>query len=221
MNRIKNNESGFSAVEIVMVVVIVGLIGAVGYLVYKNQHKTTKTVVVTKAVKGPSHSTANTNTTSNWISASSKEGQFSLKYPKNWITQTCNGALNRAISLGPDTGSVVKCNSDGPSGQVYISSTNKNTSSSAYDFSSGYKNLVTKTIVLNGVTGQRTSAVAYGQSQGGLGSFVDNTIIVEYKFIENGITYTAAYQQFPSGPSSGDELSVFDLMITSTLKFSS
>ena len=65
MNRIKNNESGFSAVEIIMVMVIVGLIGAVGYLVYKNQHKTTKTVVVTKVVKAPASSPPSTQTSTN------------------------------------------------------------------------------------------------------------------------------------------------------------
>ena len=65
MNRIKNNESGFSAVEIVMVIVIVGLIGAVGYLVYKNQHKTTKTVVVTKVVKAPTSTSTSTQTSIN------------------------------------------------------------------------------------------------------------------------------------------------------------
>jgi len=60
MNRIKNNESGFSAVEIVMVVVIVSLIGAVGFLVYKDNHK--KTVVVTKTVVvAPKPATINTN----------------------------------------------------------------------------------------------------------------------------------------------------------------
>jgi len=67
MNRIKNNESGFSAVEIVMVIVIVGLIGAVGYLVYKNQHTTTKTVVVTKVVKAPAQSSGSMAVNSNII----------------------------------------------------------------------------------------------------------------------------------------------------------
>jgi Tfp pilus assembly protein FimT len=67
MNRIKNNESGFSAVEIVMVIVIVGLIGAVGYLVYKNYHKTTKTIVVTKVVKAPAQSSSSMAVNSNII----------------------------------------------------------------------------------------------------------------------------------------------------------
>ena len=73
MNKFKNNESGFSAVEIVMVIVIVGLIGAVGYLVYKNQHKTTKTVVVTKAVKGPA-----SKTTSSSLNSGSQAGAASI-----------------------------------------------------------------------------------------------------------------------------------------------
>ena len=61
MNKIKNNGSGFSAVEIVMVVVIVGLIGAVGYLVYKNKHQPTKVVTVTKTVNSPTNSSQNSS----------------------------------------------------------------------------------------------------------------------------------------------------------------
>ncbi len=49
MGKLQKNESGFSAVEIVLVVVIVALIGVVGYMVYKNHYKSTTTTSATAA----------------------------------------------------------------------------------------------------------------------------------------------------------------------------
>jgi len=40
VNKLKQNESGFSAVEVVLVLIIVVLLGVVGWFVYKNQKKT-------------------------------------------------------------------------------------------------------------------------------------------------------------------------------------
>jgi cytoskeletal protein RodZ len=65
MGKIKQNEVGFSAVEIVMTLVIVVLIGIVGYLVYKNHSKvTTDSVTTTNSIqptKTPSHTTSDTS----------------------------------------------------------------------------------------------------------------------------------------------------------------
>ena len=63
MNRIKNNQSGFSVVEIVMIVVIIGLIGAVGYLVFKNHSKNTKNVSSTQNVKTSTQSSTKSTVT--------------------------------------------------------------------------------------------------------------------------------------------------------------
>jgi hypothetical protein len=102
MNRIKNNESGFSAVEIVMVIVIVGLIGAVGYLVYKNQHTTTKTVVVTKVVKGPTSSSSPSSIASNpyagWKTYTLKYEKLTFKYPSDWTLSEYLSSTNASGS---------------------------------------------------------------------------------------------------------------------------
>ncbi len=59
MLKLKNNDDGFSAVELVMVIVIVGLIGVVGWMVYKNHHKAAPVaaVTVTKTVTKPATTT--------------------------------------------------------------------------------------------------------------------------------------------------------------------
>ncbi len=53
MNRIRNNESGFSAVELILVLLIISVLGAIGWLVYENQNKNPATAV--KGVKAGSN----------------------------------------------------------------------------------------------------------------------------------------------------------------------
>jgi len=105
MNRIKNNESGFSAVEIVMVVVIVGLIGAVGYLVYKNQHTTTKTVVVTKVVKAPAQSSGSMAVNSNIIKFPELGVEITVPDSLKTIKYTMVGDIAYVTDSSKDTNS--------------------------------------------------------------------------------------------------------------------
>jgi hypothetical protein len=39
MGKVRNNQSGFGALEIVVVLVIIGIIGVMGFMVYKNQNQ--------------------------------------------------------------------------------------------------------------------------------------------------------------------------------------
>lgn len=63
MNKINKNESGFSAVELILVTAIVVLIGVVGWIVYKNYHKTTAATSTTKSATSTSPSITTTPTT--------------------------------------------------------------------------------------------------------------------------------------------------------------
>lgn len=42
MGRLRNNQSGFSAVEGILIIAVVVLVGVVGYMVYKNHYKATQ-----------------------------------------------------------------------------------------------------------------------------------------------------------------------------------
>jgi prepilin-type N-terminal cleavage/methylation domain-containing protein len=64
MNKLNQNEQGFSAVELIMVIVIIVLIGAVGYFVYKNDHQTTRVVTITKTQQATPKTSSTTNSTS-------------------------------------------------------------------------------------------------------------------------------------------------------------
>jgi len=50
MGKIKMNEKGFSAVELIMVIIIIALIGVVGYLVHKD-HQPAKVAATTKSTE--------------------------------------------------------------------------------------------------------------------------------------------------------------------------
>ncbi len=92
MNRIKNNESGFSAVEIVVVIVIVGLIGAVGFLVYqKGQNKTTSsTVSATSMSKTTNNTPAPADPYAGWKTYVMPSEKVSFMYPSDWQLKAQN-----------------------------------------------------------------------------------------------------------------------------------
>lgn len=97
----KKQQSGFSAVEVVIAIVIVGLVGVAGWLVYEDHHKTTTPVVLTKQKTTSSTKATpavdNTKTTSTQLptGAISKTGitgsytypnqYFSIAYPSEWV----------------------------------------------------------------------------------------------------------------------------------------
>ncbi len=65
MFKTKNNENGFSAVEVILVLVIVVLIGVIGYLVYKdNQPNTNGTVATSNVTNKANQSTGSGSSTS-------------------------------------------------------------------------------------------------------------------------------------------------------------
>jgi len=64
MNKLKQNESGFSAVEVILVLVIIVLLGVVGWFVYKNQKKTTTPSTTNTSTTKPTSTTATPTSTS-------------------------------------------------------------------------------------------------------------------------------------------------------------
>ena len=65
MMKLKKNETGFSAVEIILVLVIIVLLGVVGWFVYKNQKKTipSPTTTANTTASTPAKTTTTTPTT--------------------------------------------------------------------------------------------------------------------------------------------------------------
>ncbi len=227
MGKLQKNLSGFGAVEVVLVLFIVGLLGFVGWFVHNSNKKASDNLrPVTSSVRfehkkkagvtGPAP--ASPDPTADWQTFKSTNGAFSVKYPKTWVQPTnqqyCDKtALGYSLYLGPDENSVLKCGTDGGFGEISLDSNKEN--NSGFDFSSGYTNVVKKSVTVNGVIGQRIAAISSGQKQL-IGSLPDGTIVVEYTFNTNGKFYVAHYIQ---KSSYQDVLENFDSMISKTLKF--
>ncbi len=63
MGKIRKNEAGFSAVELLIILVVVALIGGAGYFVYKSHHKVTTASVATTTTSKPTTTTPPASTT--------------------------------------------------------------------------------------------------------------------------------------------------------------
>ena len=54
MNKLKNNESGFSVLELILLLIITLVIVAIGWLIYNNKHKTIITATQSPSKNNPS-----------------------------------------------------------------------------------------------------------------------------------------------------------------------
>jgi type II secretory pathway pseudopilin PulG len=224
------NSKGFTIIEGLLIMVILGILGGTGWYVWSSHNKTTDTLnnadsansSVADYSKSKSNSKSTTDPTTGWTAYSNKDGDYSLKYPKTWITashpELCNPEL---LLLGADSKSVGVCASEG-FGLITVAS-EKGDTSSANDLTKSCSDVTKEKVTAGGIEGTRQSVTVSANQQGtqancaSLG-YDDGTKLVLYVFYTGGRTYTARYAQTPSYP---DVLSDFDLMVTKTLKFSS
>jgi len=108
MGKIRKNEAGFSAVEILIVLVVVALIGGVGYFVYKNQYKA-KTATVVPNNTSPvatSPTTQTTDTYTGWKQYCDPLKVGCLKYPTDWkVVEDIAGVQKPNVQFVPPIGS--------------------------------------------------------------------------------------------------------------------
>lgn len=148
MGKLKNNQSGFSAVEVVLVIVIVALIGTVGWLVYKNHHKTPVATVTTTSASKPATSTKTTTTTSTtstttnpyagWGSYTPSDNVYTVNYPSTWATDP-DCAAGKSCSSSAEVDTYLNPSTD-PTGQTVLTS-HVQTSSSAQGWFDNFENI--------------------------------------------------------------------------------
>jgi Tfp pilus assembly protein PilV len=227
----KNNK-GFALLEGLLILVVVGILGFTGWYVWSAKNKTNSTYNSTgnsSAAKYTKKSTPVTpDPTADWTSYSSKEGQFSLKYPKTWITAAqpdqCSAGI---LLLGTDSKSVGACGSSN-GGQISITSvagdSQKDSELSSATTGSGnlgFEDIKTSSVTVNDIKGEKQIGTASGMEVQGPPGLPKGTKVTKYIFFNNGRTYVATYTSGNySGNAYKDALSDFDLMITKTLKFS-
>jgi prepilin-type N-terminal cleavage/methylation domain-containing protein len=120
VGKLRSDQKGFSAVEILLVLVIVGLIGVVGYMVYRNHNKTTDNTATSTTKSSTSAQTKNTPTDpyAGWQTYS--DSHVSFKYPSGWqagtgtdkyaavsVTATSPGFTTSAMTTGDNPGASV------------------------------------------------------------------------------------------------------------------
>lgn len=87
----RNNEKGFSVIEILVVLVVIGLVGTVSWLVYdRQQNRNSKNEEVTDTVKQVDVTNKEDVTqepkdeTEEWVSFTPKSGLYTIKLPDGW-----------------------------------------------------------------------------------------------------------------------------------------
>lgn len=231
----KNNK-GFGAIEALLIVVIIGILGFTGWYVW-NSHKKTNSIYnaanqvnssTTTYPKGSAKKKPAVDPTADWVAYSSKEGQYSLKYPKTWVTfaepKLCTEGL---LLLGADSKSVGTCGSEN-FGQISIVSTSGDSQKDSELSTAtsgigdlGFKDIVTTSVTLNGVKGEKQTGTSTGADIQGPPTLPKDTKVTKYIFYTNNRTYVAKYVSGDyNSKAYPDAMSDFDTMVTKTLKFS-
>ncbi len=215
-------QKGFTAIEGLLILIIVGILGGTGWYVYNAHNKTADTFnnadqANSSVVKYTKKAKPAVDPTADWTSYSSKDGQYSLKYPKTWATaahpELCSAGL---LLLGADAKSVGACASEN-AGQVEVVSISGDSSKDA-ELKTGYVSITKTSVTVGTVVGVKMVGTASGQvTSGAPGALADGTKVTKYIFYTNSHTYTATYVQLASYPNA---LSDFNLMVTKTLNFS-
>lgn len=106
MRKLKNIETGFSAVEALLILVIIGLLGFTGWYVWHAKQSADKTLTADNSTV-PSfkkkNSTGAPNPYAGWKSYSSTVGGYSFKYPSNWVIATENANNKNFNVVSGDT----------------------------------------------------------------------------------------------------------------------
>jgi hypothetical protein len=210
----KRNQKGMLGIEGVLMLIIVGLLAFIGWYVWHTKQSTNATLngAASQQIAGKI-----TDPTADWVSYSSAEGKFSLKYPKTWVkAPNTDQCTQNFLMLGGDQASAGTCASSNL-GEIIVTSV-EGDQTKKYDLpKEQYKDVTVSQVTVNGVKGQKVTGTFHVTANAAVVSLTDNTKVVGYAFVSGGKTYVALYQQQPTMP---DVLKDFNLMVTKTLKFS-
>jgi hypothetical protein len=148
-----------------------------------------------------------TDPTSGWVSYTSVANHFTVKHPASWNLVDCStkaGGMNSSVALGPPLNA---CNPD-IVGRVMLSSSAP--APASFVARSNETKVQHTDVVVDGIHGRRTSAVAAGQYQGK---------IVYYEFIAHSRYYYFAFYANMGPSSTGLTSDDFDQLVQ-TVTFS-
>jgi hypothetical protein len=152
--------------------------------------------------------------TAGWTSYSDTTDRYSLRYPPSWVRRICHVSGHANLYLAPSTAALGVCNSDFV-GQMSVLILSGDQRAALHLSGSTYTGLVTSSVTVDGVIGQRQ--VATVAVTGELGP-VAGTHLEQYLFFVHGRTYRTFYSQAPSGATATDVRADFELMVEHTLR---
>ena len=97
MGKLRNNEHGFTAFELVLVLIILILVGVIGWFVYDKNHKTTPASTISTTKTTPSTPAQPVNPYTGWKSDS--VNGVSFKYPSDWQINSGHDSVNTDVSI--------------------------------------------------------------------------------------------------------------------------
>jgi Tfp pilus assembly protein PilE len=106
MHKMKQIDSGFGIVELIIIVAVIGIIGAGGYVFYTKYNKTaannsstTKSADTAKPAQ-TQPTTQPADPYAGWKSYTSPSLKFSFKYPSDWnLSSVSNNAANTSVTI--------------------------------------------------------------------------------------------------------------------------
>jgi hypothetical protein len=205
MCSLRSDESGFGTVRVAIVIVVVVLIGVVGFTVNKSNNN---------------DKSSQANPTTNWVTYSDTAGQFSLRYPKNWVKAVRPDLCDKGtLLLGPNISSVGACGSEN-FGEISVISGGID-EGICFDLDpSAYSDVSDESVTVAGIKGKKETGVKKETAPvKGLNPaevVPTGTKVVNYCFNTTARSYLASYYQRPTNP---DALNDFNLMVTKTLQF--
>jgi hypothetical protein len=156
--------------------------------------------------------TTTADPTAGWTPYSDASIHLVLRYPPAWQQRQCSAGDHTALYLAPTMDALGVCMSDN-TGQISIAALDGDQRSALHLTGSG---LTSTSVTVSGVAGTMEQDTAVASDVGP----VAGTVEVAYVFFAHGLTYRLAYSQAPSGPTSTDVRTDFDLTIHNTLDLS-
>jgi hypothetical protein len=218
MKHVSNDRGAVSVLAIVLVLAVVAAVGVAIFNVSRVRNNDTQSA----NSSSPAHSPASTaspadNPTAAWTPFSAKIGKYSLRYKPGWKTRYCSADTYDSLQFELASDRLIGCNTGGENAPiqmlVYTSSGNH---LADYDVAEAGFNGTKTDVVKDGAAGHRYEGVKDKHTT------IDyppvGTRYIKYVFATNGRTYQFEYhQQRGDTDASAD----FELMVKSTLKFSS
>lgn len=204
------SQKGFTLVEVLLVIIAVALVGGVSYYVYDSQKDNKSPAPQTSQQKATTSDQQEKDLTADWKSYEGKD--FSVKYPKDWLTMKYGENCPDNLGLGATEGSQGICQSDAGS-QISISSS---VAMSSFEPSPEYNdNIVESTATIDGVSARKYTFVSKGTEFAGFEDKGTKSVLLI--FVKGDKQFIAQYND--GNGKYKDVLSDFDTMMTKTFKF--